>query len=184
MINWFLYFHTYFGWILIESGGRDGIGGKDRQGNNRGLKRKKKEEMCWRNGIWHLCVKIASPANTFAIISLVQRGVAQAALRPPYGARRQHLHEGWAGEGKLQLLWLSFLQGLLHYHNVVREREGCGVSWHLGCKGVSLHGPSIVTFCFLFFFLSFILYFKSLYDSFLRLCRCQPAFLHQCFNVW
>lgn len=55
--------------------------------------------MCWRNGIWHPCVKIASPANTFAIISSAQRGVAQAALRPPYGARRQHLHEGWAEKG-------------------------------------------------------------------------------------
>lgn len=43
MINRFLYFHTYFGWILIESGRQNGIGGKDRQGNNHGLKRKKKE---------------------------------------------------------------------------------------------------------------------------------------------
>lgn len=44
MINWFLYFHTYFGWILIESGGQDGIGGKDGQGNNQGLKGKKEKK--------------------------------------------------------------------------------------------------------------------------------------------
>lgn len=104
----------------------------------------KKEEMCWRNGIWHPCVKIASPANTFAIISLVQHGVAQAALRPPYGARRQHLYEAWAAEEKLRLLWLAFLpfpQGLLHYHNV-RAHDGTGINWHLWCEGclcVGLH---------------------------------------------
>lgn len=120
--------------------------------------------MCWRNGIWHPCVKIASPANTFAIISSVQRGVAQAALRPPYGARRQHLHEGWAGEGKLQLLWLAFLQGLLHYHNVVREHDGCGVGWHLWCEGEVLGVSAWAFNCdflsvFLFLLLSFILFF-------------------------
>lgn len=118
--------------------------------------------MCWRNGIWHPCVKIASPANTFAIISSVQRGVAQAALRPPYGARRQHLHEGWAGEGKLQVLWPAFLQGLLHYHNVVREHDGCGVNWHLWCEGETFSVSETVTFflsVFLFLCLSLILFF-------------------------
>lgn len=136
--------------------------------------------MCWRNGIWHLCVKIASPANTFAIISLVQHGAVQAAVRPPYGARQQHLHEGWAGEGKLQLLWLSFLQGLLHYHNVVREHDGCGVSSQLPWKGEfgvttqafwsGLSVPVILSFSptfpqvlFFFFFSSwFLLPFASL----------------------
>lgn len=141
--------------------------------------------MCWRNGIWHPCVKIASPANTFAIISLVQRRVAQAALQPPYGARRQHLHEGWAGEGKLQLLWLAFLQGLLHYHNVVREHDGC-VNWHLWCEGeasVSLHGSSTATFflsiclpvfhSYFSFFLEVFTWFFLPFSTTASLCFCM-----------
>lgn len=142
--------------------------------------------MCWRNGIWHLCVKIASPANTFAIISLVQRGAAQAAVRPPYGARQQHLHEGWAGEGKLQLLWLSFLQGLLHYHNVVREHDGCGVSSQLPWKGEfgvtprafwsGLSVPVILSFSptFQVFFFFFLM---------VPSCFCIAASLRLCISV-
>lgn len=169
MINWFLYFHTYFGWILIESGGQDGIGGKDRQGNNRGLRKKGKKR---RNVLkeWDLASlrKNSIPCKHICYYLVGAAKVAQAALRPPYGARRQHLHEGWAGEGKLQLLWPAFPQGLLHYHNVVREHNGCGVNWHLWCEEeslVSLQWPSTVTF-FLSLYLILFFLWVLLYDSF------------------
>lgn len=130
MINWFLYFHTYFGWILIESGGQYGIGGEDMQGNNRVLKRKRKEKkkewdlaFLFKNSIpcKHICYYLVGAARS-----------GTGCLRPPYGSRRQVLHEGWAREGEIITIVTSpstwFTASLCG-----RERDG--VSCHLGRKG-------------------------------------------------
>lgn len=150
--------------------------------------------MCWRNGIWHPCVKIASPANTFAIISWAQHGVAQAALRPPYGARRQHLHEGWEGKGGnynycdfpfyrvycIIIMWWESMMG-------VASADICGVKERVFgvCMGLPL------TFHLSFFLLSFILFPESLWDSFLFfahlyatcICTHQPG-IRQHMQMW
>lgn len=67
--------------------------------------------------------------------------------------------------------YCDFLQGLLHYHNVVRELDGGGIGGHLRCKGdslVSLHGPltGSLSLVFLFFFLRFLCVF---------VCVCVPG---------
>lgn len=115
----------------------DRMGGKDDQGNNQSLKG---EEMCWRNGIWHLRIKIASPANTFAIITSVQSSTA-CTPSPPGGARWQHLHEDWTGNGKLELSWLS----LLYYWWGGMMAAVSADIWHVTECFVPVPGPSLAT---------------------------------------
>lgn len=102
----------------------DWMGGKDDQWNNVSLK---KEEMCWRNGIWHLRVKIASPANTFAIIASVQSSTGCTPRPPPLWSQMTAFT--WRLNRRREIRTIvTFLVVLL-----VRGHDGCGVSWHLAC---------------------------------------------------
>lgn len=77
--------------------------------------------MCCRNGMWHLRIKIASPANTFAI------RVAQAV--PPAPQWSQMTAFTWRLNRRREIRTIVTFLVVLS----VRGHDGCGVSWHLAC---------------------------------------------------